>query len=47
MENFYTPHYTKKTGGLLNHQMLAPKLLGRHPADQQERWWAAELISGI
>jgi hypothetical protein len=29
------PHYTEKTGELPRHQMLAPNLLGRHPADQQ------------
>jgi hypothetical protein len=34
-KNFLMPYYTEKTGGLLCHQMLAPNLLGRHPADQQ------------
>jgi hypothetical protein len=29
-----------------HHQMLAPNLLGRHLADQQNGWWATEMISG-
>jgi hypothetical protein len=35
IQNFFTPHYTEKMGGLPHHQTLTPNLLGRHLADQQ------------
>jgi hypothetical protein len=35
VQSFSMPCYMEKTGGLLCHQMPAPNLLGRHPADKQ------------